>query len=75
MNENNKILLATNEDYLLIDKLINTYNLNHELETFDTDLINIIIECDNSLLSKEEQILLDELRIIAVDIKKNNFNY
>jgi hypothetical protein len=73
--ENKNVLLSTNEEYILIDKLCNIYKLDNESETFDKDFINMIIDCDDNLFTKEEITIINELRINANYIKKNNFIY
>lgn len=82
MKENNKnienietVKLATNEEYCIIDKLVNLYELNTESETFDVDFINIIIDSDLSLFNKEESIILSEMKQIANEIKNDGFKY
>lgn len=73
--ENENVLLSTNEEYILIEKLCNIYKLHNESETFDKDFINMIIDCDDNLFTKEEIIIINELRLNANYIKKNNFIY
>jgi hypothetical protein len=73
--ENEKVLLSTNEEFILIDKLCNIYKLDNESETFDKDFINMLINCDDDLFTKEEKIIIDEFRYKANYIKENNFIY
>lgn len=73
--ENENVLLSTNEEYILIEKLCNIYKLDNESKSFDKDFINMIINCDDNLFTKEEIIIIDELRLNANYIKKNNFIY
>jgi hypothetical protein len=79
MKENNKnietVKLATNEEYCIIDRLVNLYKLNTESETFDVDFINIIIDSDLSLFNKEECMILSEMKQIANEIKNDGFKY
>jgi hypothetical protein len=79
MNENNKnietLKLATNEEYCIIDRLVNLYELNTESEMFDVEFINIIIDSDLSLFTKEECVILSEMKQIANEIKKDGFKY
>jgi hypothetical protein len=79
MNENNKnietIKLATNEEYCIIDRLVNLYELNTESETFDVEFINVIIDSDLSLFTKEECMILSEMKQIANEIKNDGFKY
>ncbi len=69
------VKLATNQEYCIIDKLVNLYQLNTESETFDVDYINMIIDSDLSLFTKEECLILSEMKLIAFEIKNDGFNY
>lgn len=73
--ENKNVLLSTNEEYILIDKLCNMYKLDNESETFDKDFINMIIDCDDNLFTKEEITIINEFKLNANFIKENNFIY